>query len=70
MSESESANICAPITGRVKTLKNVGDRVKKGDPVAMVETEGESIPVSSPLDAFVSAVVVADGSSVGEGYGS
>ena len=45
-------------------LKQVGDPVKKGEPVVLVETEKISLDVVSPGDGFLRQILAPDGSEV------
>jgi pyruvate dehydrogenase E2 component (dihydrolipoamide acetyltransferase) len=47
-------------TGLIREwLKQVGDPVKKGEPVVTVETEKITLEVESPMDGFLRRIVVA-----------
>jgi len=56
------------VAGRVCALPlTVGASVKKGDDVAVVEAMKMEIPVTSPVDGQVRAVLVAIDETVAEG---
>ena len=42
-------------------LKQVGDPVKKGEPIVLVETEKISLDVVSPADGFLRQIIVPAG---------
>jgi biotin carboxyl carrier protein len=56
------------VAGRVCALPlSVGASVKKGDDVAVVEAMKMEIPVTSPVDGTVRAILVAVDETVAEG---
>jgi len=58
-------NIVAPIGGKVLDVKvNVGDTVKKGQIVAVIEAMKLENEVPSPFDGKVASVKIAKGSNV------
>ncbi len=67
--EAEMAtNVNAHITGTVwKIEKRVGDRVRAGDSVVILESMKMEMPVESPVDGKVSEVRCAEGQAVEEG---
>ena len=63
-----SVKIEAGAAGKVfKIEKNVGDAVKKGDTVAIVEAMKMEIPVVAPQDGTVASIDVAVGDAVEAG---
>ena len=57
--------IVAPLQGAVTQIKvNVGDTVKKGQTVAIIEAMKLENEVSSPVDGVVTSVAVTKGASV------
>lgn len=65
---SESVKIEAGAAGKVfKLEKKVGDAVKKGDPVVVIEAMKMEIPVVAPQDGTVASVDVAVGDAVEAG---
>lgn len=58
----------APITGSVwKILVAVGDAVRPGDELVILESMKLEIPVEAERDGTVRRVLVAEGASVAEG---
>lgn len=65
---SGSVKIEAGAAGKVfKLEKKVGDAVKKGDPVVVIEAMKMEIPVVAPQDGTVASVDVAVGDAVEAG---
>jgi len=62
-------SICrSPINGAVvSVLVKPGDRVRKDDPVAIVEAMKMQISIGSPLDGTVEEIMIAVGDSVAPG---
>jgi pyruvate dehydrogenase E2 component (dihydrolipoamide acetyltransferase) len=48
----------------VKWLKNVGDPVTKGEPVAVIETDKANYDLESPADGILTRIVVPAGNTV------
>ena len=64
----EGQAVVSPIQGSVvKVLVNVGDKIKKGQPVAVIEAMKLENEVVSTLDGEVSSVDVSKGSAVASG---
>lgn len=62
-----SAEVRSEIAGTVwKCTATVGQRVKAGQPLIIVESMKMEIPVSAPLDGTVEAVLVAEGEMIEE----
>lgn len=65
---SGSVKIEAGAAGKVfKLEKKVGDAVKKGDPVVVIEAMKMEIPVVAPQDGTVASIDVAVGDAVEAG---
>lgn len=64
-STGEGNSVTSPIQGTVVNVKvNVGDKVKKGDVVCVVEAMKLENDVVTPFDGEVSEILVAKGQSV------
>jgi biotin carboxyl carrier protein len=62
------APITAPITGNVwQLVAGVGDAVRAGDVVAVLESMKLEIPIEAEADGTISEVLVAEGDLVNEG---
>lgn len=62
------AEIKAHITGTVyKILKKVGDQVKKGDEILLLESMKMEIPLESPIDGTITEIRFEVGKPVDEG---
>jgi acetyl-CoA carboxylase biotin carboxyl carrier protein len=62
------ADITAHITGKVFTIeKQVGDQVREGDAVIILESMKMEIPLESPIAGVISDICVAEGQAVEEG---
>jgi len=62
---SSGVEVRSPLAGNVwKIKKNVGDQVKKGDVVIILEAMKMEIDVEAPADGVVSEVLVKEGDSV------
>jgi biotin carboxyl carrier protein len=60
----------APIAGRVLSVRvNVGDAVKAGDVVLILEAMKMENEIKAPADGTVKDVLVAEGARVSEGEG-
>lgn len=63
-----SVKVSAGAAGKVfKIEKNVGDAVKGGDPVIIIEAMKMEIPVVAPQDGTVASIDVAVGDSIEAG---
>ena len=63
-----SIKVEAGAAGKIfKIEKKVGDTVKKGDAVLILEAMKMEIPVVAPVDGTVSSIVVAEGDPVETG---
>ena len=61
-------DVLAPMTGTVKELLvSVGDRVSRGQEVAVLESMKMEIPVESPHEGIVTEVAVAIPQRIEEG---
>lgn len=66
--KAEGKAITAPMAGVVtKILKKVGDRVKAGETVLIIEAMKMENPISSPKDGEIIEIVVKEGDKVGSG---
>ncbi len=64
---SSGVEVKAPLSGNIwKIVKNVGDSVKKGEVVVIIEAMKMEIDVEAPADGVVSEVLVKEGDSVEE----
>ena len=64
-STGEGIEVLAPIQGSVVNLKvKVGDKVKKGDVILLIEAMKLENEVNSPVDGVVSEILVSKGQSV------
>jgi acetyl-CoA carboxylase biotin carboxyl carrier protein len=62
------ANVEAHITGTVWKIEvAVGDTVREGDPVAILESMKMEMPVEAEDDGTVTAILVEEGQAVSEG---
>jgi acetyl-CoA carboxylase biotin carboxyl carrier protein len=62
------ADITAHITGKVFTIeKQVGDQVREGDAVIILESMKMEIPLESPIDGTITEIRVAQDDAVSEG---
>jgi biotin carboxyl carrier protein len=62
------ADVTAPITGNVwELLAGVGDEVRAGDVVAVLESMKLEIPIEAEVDGTIREVLVAVGDLVNEG---
>ncbi len=62
---SSGVEVRSPLAGNVwKIKKNVGDQVKKGDVVIILEAMKMEIDVEAPADGVVSEILVKEGDSV------
>ncbi|WP_456330035.1 biotin/lipoyl-containing protein [Archaeoglobus sp.] len=60
--------ITAPMAGVVtKILKKVGDKVKAGETVLIIEAMKMENPITSPEDGEIAEIVVNEGDKVGSG---
>lgn len=59
--------IHSPAKGRLKNVKKITDTVKQGDIIAMIETGGESIPVTATIDGLLRGLI-RDGYPVTKGF--
>ncbi|HJZ84638.1 MAG TPA: biotin/lipoyl-binding carrier protein [Polyangia bacterium] len=60
--------VCAHITGTVwKIEKNVGDSVKEGETVVILESMKMEMPVEAPAGGVVREIRVQEGQAVDEG---
>ncbi len=67
-SASASDRVIAPMPGKViQLLARVGEKVKKGQPLAVLEAMKMEHTLAAPADATVDAVDVAQGDQVNEG---
>lgn len=65
---SGSVKVSAGAAGKVfKIEKNVGDAVKGGEPVVIIEAMKMEIPVVAPQDGTVASIDVAVGDSIEAG---
>lgn len=65
VSDGSSKDVLAPIQGQVTNIKvNVGDQVKKGQTVFIIEAMKLENEVSSPFDGVVSEILVSKGANV------
>lgn len=59
--------IHSPAVGILRNVKKIGDDVKVGDVIAVIENEEEKIPVQATLDGFLRGMI-RDGYSVTKGF--
>ena len=59
--------IHSPATGILKNTKKITDMVQKGETIAVIETERETIPVQASIDGLLRGLI-RDGYSVTEGF--
>ena len=65
VSDGSSKDVLAPIQGQVTNIKvKVGDQVKKGQTVVIIEAMKLENEVSSPFDGVVSEILVSKGTNV------
>lgn len=65
VSTGEGIEVLAPIQGSVVNIKvKVGDKVRKGDVILLIEAMKLENEVNSPVDGVVSEIVVSKGQSV------
>lgn len=66
--KAEGNAVAAPMAGVVtKILKKVGDRVKKGETILIIEAMKMENPISSPQDGEIAEIVVKEGDKVANG---
>ena len=60
--------IKSPLTGTVWKIEvKVGDQVSEDDTLVILESMKMEIPVDTPIDGIVTAILVTEGQSVGDG---
>ncbi|WP_240938060.1 biotin/lipoyl-containing protein [Nocardioides sp. JQ2195] len=58
------SQVAAPFVGVVTPLVSEGDRVRAGDPVALIEAMKMEAVITAPVDGTVSRLAIADPQSV------
>ena len=67
-SAASSDAVCCPMPGTVYSIKKrVGDTVKKGEPVVVLEAMKMENDIPAPADGVVKAIYVSEGQSVSTG---